>query len=588
MLVNLFFRLLPVQVAIVAMGSINTIVDGVIAARFIDLTTVGVVGLYFSMLRVLEAAGSILLGGVSVLSGRSLGAGNIDRTRGVCSLGIVTALAIGALLTAASFVAPGAIADILGANAELRGALMVYVKGYAFGIIPQLVGQQFAASLQLERQEKLGHMGIVVMITVNVVLDILFVAVWGMGVWGLALSTAIANWAYFLVIVQFYFTKRAQLKPSVRLIDWRELLPVVRIGFPNALLVACLAARGLVINRILLACSGSDALTALSSFNMVNGLILAVALGTGSLVRMLSSVFIGEENREGLLSLICIVSSYVMAMMLGLAVAVFLLSPALAMIFFPDTGTEVFRMTRQLFAIYAGCIPPILVCIAYSNYCQAAGHRLFVNLVSLIDGFFSMVIPALLLAPRLGALGVWLAFPFGIGITIVVSILHAVVRIRRWPRTLDEWLLLPADFGMGERLVLNLRDMRDVTQTAERVQAFCDEHGIARRTGAHAGLCLEEMAGNIVRHGFRADRKKHIVEVRVVLREDGVVLRIKDDCIPFNPVEWMEMVAPADPFRNIGIRMVYRLAQEVSYQNMLGLNVLSILLLDEGGSNHAA
>ena len=70
MLARLFFRLLPVQAAIVAMGSINSIVDGVVAGRFIDPSTVGVVGLYYTMLRILEAVGAVLLGGVSVLSGR--------------------------------------------------------------------------------------------------------------------------------------------------------------------------------------------------------------------------------------------------------------------------------------------------------------------------------------------------------------------------------------------------------------------------------------------------------------------------------------------------------------------------------------
>ena len=79
---RLFFRLLPVQIAIVAMGSINAIVDGVIAARCIDAATVGVVGLYYTMIRILEAAGSVLLGGATVLSGRYLGSGRLDKTRG--------------------------------------------------------------------------------------------------------------------------------------------------------------------------------------------------------------------------------------------------------------------------------------------------------------------------------------------------------------------------------------------------------------------------------------------------------------------------------------------------------------------------
>ena len=46
----------------------------------------------------------------------------------------------------------------------------------------------------------------------------------------------------------------------------------------------------------------------------------------------------------------------------------------------------------------------------------------------------------------------------------------------------------------------------------------------------------------------------------------------------------MDMVKPDDPTKNIGIRMVYRLAQDVSYQNLLGLNVLTIVLSDQGGT----
>ena len=300
-----------------------------------------------------------------------------------------------------------------------------------------------------------------------------------------------------------------------------------------------------------------------------------------ALVRMLASVFIGEENRESVLSLIWIVFSWIMLLVLCLTAVVVLLAPKLAMVFFRDTGSEVYRLSRQLFTIYGYCIPATLVCLTYSGYFQAAGHRLFGNLISVTDGFASMVIPAVLLAPWLGALGVWLSFPIGLAITLGVCMLYAVIRNRRWPRKLDEWLLLPADFGASERLVLELHDMKDGTRTAERVQAFCDAHGIARKTGAHAGLCLEEMAGNIVRHGFHADRKAHIIEVRVVLQSDDVVLRIKDDCRPFNPREWVEMTAVGDdPFANVGIRLVYRLASEVEYQNLLGLNVLTIRLAD--------
>ena len=62
----LFFRLLPVQVGLVAMESINAIIDGVVAARFIDPAAVGVIGLYYTVLRILEAIGGLLLSGTAV------------------------------------------------------------------------------------------------------------------------------------------------------------------------------------------------------------------------------------------------------------------------------------------------------------------------------------------------------------------------------------------------------------------------------------------------------------------------------------------------------------------------------------------
>ena len=140
--------------------------------------------------------------------------------------------------------------------------------------------------------------------------------------------------------------------------------------------------------------------------------------------------------------------------------------------------------------------------------------------------------------------------------------------------------MMPEDFGTGNHLVLHLRKMEDLTRTAETVQGFCGENGLAGRTGAHAGLCLEEIAGNIMQHGFHADKRQHDIELRVVLRGERVVLRIKDDCIPFDPNEWYSMtsVSKDDPFRNVGIRLVYAIAREVEYQNLLGLNVLTIQL----------
>ncbi|MBO5521251.1 MAG: ATP-binding protein, partial [Eubacterium sp.] len=85
-----------------------------------------------------------------------------------------------------------------------------------------------------------------------------------------------------------------------------------------------------------------------------------------------------------------------------------------------------------------------------------------------------------------------------------------------------------------------------------------------------------EMAGNIVDHGYTKDKKSHTIDVRVVYKNDDIILRIKDDCVPFDPGTRSQLKDPSDPAKNIGIRMVYQIARDIQYQNMMGINVLQM------------
>lgn len=110
------------------------------------------------------------------------------------------------------------------------------------------------------------------------------------------------------------------------------------------------------------------------------------------------------------------------------------------------------------------------------------------------------------------------------------------------------------------------------------MQNFCLEKGIDERRAYLAGLSMEEMAGNIVEHGFTKDTKDHSIDIRVVHKDDNIILRIKDDCIPFDPKDRNRITEGDDPTKNMGIRMIYRIMNDITYENLLGLNVLTIII----------
>ncbi|MBQ3419857.1 MAG: hypothetical protein IJH31_06985 [Erysipelotrichaceae bacterium] len=79
-------------------------------------------------------------------------------------------------------------------------------------------------------------------------------------------------------------------------------------------------------------------------------------------------------------------------------------------------------------------MPLVLICSVNSNYLQARGHNLIVNIVSIFYGFFSMVIPFLILVPLIGVLGVWLANPIGIILTMIITPIYIFIYLKHMPK----------------------------------------------------------------------------------------------------------------------------------------------------------
>jgi anti-sigma regulatory factor (Ser/Thr protein kinase) len=109
---------------------------------------------------------------------------------------------------------------------------------------------------------------------------------------------------------------------------------------------------------------------------------------------------------------------------------------------------------------------------------------------------------------------------------------------------------------------------------SEKVIGFCKSRGTNEKEAFYAGLAIEEMAGNIIQHGF-VPGKKQVIEVRVVKKENTVI-RIQDNCPLFDPAKRVDQFYPEDICKNIGIRMVSGVAKDMNYQSNVGINTLLI------------
>ena len=579
MISRLFFRLLPVQILFVAIGSINSVIDGVLASNFIGPEAMTVTGLYMPFTKILETINAVLLGGSQILCGQFLGKNQIERTKNVFSLDMALVIAASLLFTAACFIFPNGVAGALGAKTGDLTGLRDYMLGMAAGILPMLLGAQLSAFLQLEQQQKRTYIAIGVMMALNAALDWLFIVALDWGMLGLGLATSISNWAFFLVLGSYYFTRKAAIRFEPKGIRIKDLGSIIKIGIPGAIVVLCLSLRGFALNALLLKYSGGAGVAALSALNTFGGLLYAVTAGLASTTRLLVSVYAGEGDRVGIVQIMKTALLKGVPVVCAVALLVFLLAVPLTRVFYHDPASDVYRLTKLLFRIYPFCMPLSAICVIFINYFQSMSRMKIVHVLSVMDGIAGVCLVSFALAPLMGAPGVWIAHvASGVFTTAAVFIYAWIVR-RGFPRGFGDLLALPNDFGVPPemRLALTVRSRDDVINASKGIIEFCRGVGVNEKHSYFAGLCLEELASNVVEHGF-GDGKPHSAEIRVVKKDDTLLLRVKDDCRAFDPKEAAEMMDPEDVTHNIGLRIVEKLAKRMYYNSAFGLNVITIEL----------
>ena len=581
---SMLFRLLPAQMIMPAMTSVISIANGIIAGQYIEERAVGVVGLYSVILRIIEAITLVLLAGSVVMCGRSMGEGNIEKTDNIFSVNLIVTffLAVGITLVELFFASP--LAAVLGATGDLALQLEKYIRGMAIGVFPFMMGRQLSSFLQLERRSERIYAAISVMLVSNVALDILFVVFMKMGIQGLALATSISNWLYFLVMVSYYFTKNAQLHFTFSSKGFQYLLKMVSIGASEAVLSFAFSIENLLMNRIILAYAGESALSAFASVMMAMQLIISYAMGVGNALRSLASISLGEKDKDALIALKRVVIRKALPLSFAVAVGLIIITFPLPSLYFQN-GSEAFKLARSLFLIMCSTEPLLLILFSISNYLQAKEHRVYCSILSIYDGLCSALIPAMILAPSMGVTGIWISSPIGYVTTFLLSAIYCIIYNRGIPRTDEQILFLKPGFGASEkdRFARDIKSIKDVEKLSMDVNEFCLKHDMSAEDSNHAAVCIEELASNVIIHGFTKDKKKnHLIQVRVVYdsseKEPSLILRIKDDCVRFNPQERASQTRGNDIEKNLGIKLVMNVAKEVTYQSFIGLNVLTIRL----------
>ena len=105
---KLMFRLLPIQILIAVIASLNSIISALFASNFLDLGAMGAVGLYAPVQMLVSAISATFVGGATILCGQYMGKNESKKMRGIFSLDIAFCVLLGLIIAATAMDAAAA------------------------------------------------------------------------------------------------------------------------------------------------------------------------------------------------------------------------------------------------------------------------------------------------------------------------------------------------------------------------------------------------------------------------------------------------------------------------------------------------
>lgn len=575
---RLFLKLLPVQALTVAFPAFNSLLSCFIIGNFIGPDALAAIAFSGPLTSALTAVSSMLALGAQMLCGQYLGKGNKKGVGQTFSSTVLLCLASGAVFTLVSLFFPLFLARILGAAGELLPMTADYIRGLSFGMVFTVLWTSLIPFLQLDCAPKVSSLSASVMAIVNITANLLNAFVFKLGIFGVGLSTSIANIASVLVTLPHFLFKTKVFRISVRDFNIGIVKRVSYLGFPSAISPLGLVLRDRVVNQLIFNVGGSVAMSALAVANNFSSTFGSPIEGgyTGS-ANLISSVLVGERDGRSLSELPRIMMRSVHYIYISAYILLFAFTKPLALLFGAEPeNIAVYALVIRVFNLWivTNTLKTPTICIY-----RALNKITVVSVLYVLNAFLFPTLWALAAAPTLGLAGI-MFFPAVSEVLLVLTYaLYYSLKTHKLPRSIAEITYIPEELTGGERFDAAITSLDEAVTASEQLIGFCCEQGISERTSRFCGLCVEEIAADTIRHGFvNSKRSSRTIDLRVICENGEVTMLLRDDCDTFDPTEWLALCAPEDPSRSVGIRMVSKLSEEMTYIGALGLNVLKIKL----------
>ncbi len=346
--------------------------------------------------------------GFSIVISQRYGAKAYESMRQIVGLSILLTAGITILLTSVSFGSSALILQLLRAPAETYPIALSYIRILYLGISAVAAYNLAGGILRALGDSRTPLSAMLIASGLNIVLDLLFVAVFHWGVEGAAFATILAQTVSFLYC--FSVLRRMtllQLKPQDFRWNREVASKLLKIGFPISLQNIIIGVGGVIVQRIVNG-FGVIFVAAIGGANKLFGILELASGAFGAAVATYSGQNLGAGQypriREGvrvsfrIFTLVAFLVCAIMLLLGRMILSLFIASSS------PHAG-EVLDVSYTCLAIYCVFLPILYWLWLYRSALQGIGDTV-IPMVSGIVELVMRVSDAFLLPMVFGQLGI--------------------------------------------------------------------------------------------------------------------------------------------------------------------------------------
>lgn len=576
MLLNAAFGITLMEIS----GAVTYIIDGIITSRYLGSTALAASGMSGICFTILAIVSGVIAAGSQQLYCNELGDVKSSGQSGTFAKVITFTVIASVLVAIIGILSSGALASAVGAPphlTELHRYARNYMMAFFIGAPAHIFSAILIPAVQLNGDNKIITLSIAILIISDVAADLLNVLVIHGGMFGMGLATSLSYYLSAFTLLLSFFKKESLFKIRLKRPDSTTLRTIFDIGLPRATKRLGNFIRPFFINNLIMIAGGSIAMAAFTVEQNLRYFTESVGVGIGGAAFLLAGIFINEKDPTSLRQ---VSGESIRAIILGIgavAIVYFLTAPLLTRLYLPADSPSL-EWAVMILRCHAVSLPFLGFNEYYLNIIQAAGKIKLTHLITLLNKLIYIVVLSFILYHIMGITGIWLAIPISEILLCASILLCNALKNRENPRRVSRFSLIDDvnDESMSQ-LEISIKGAADLDRAQNAIIDFCKENAFDSKTSYMIQLYFEEVCMLIVQHGFN-DGKPHSIDIRIIYSDSGIVLRTKDNCIPFSQQERQLMMGNIANDDYMGITMVTALAKTVDYVNIMNINNFIVVL----------